>query len=140
MLGELHDTCNDLCRSEGKNGCDAGKMEEINRIPRATRLLKALGFQCASASSRTFGPTYQPGNEICRFGSGQVDCDQNDRPSDRPLCFCSTETITETFPSVEACLHVLCVVPGQAASWDARAGTCQQQAAPTCALMIVHVA
>ena len=94
MLGELHDTCNDLCRSVGKNGCNAGKMAEINRIPRATRLLKALGFQCASASSRTFGPTYQPGNEICRYGSGQVDCDQNDLTTDRPLCFCSTEILT----------------------------------------------
>ena len=97
-MGDLHDTCNDLCHFRGFDGCDAGKIAQIKGIPRGTRLLEALSFTCEASSSRAYGPTYQPTDSKCFYGTGV----------DRPLCFCSTTTATTT--SVEACRHPPCVV------------------------------
>ncbi|CAE7593019.1 set5, partial [Symbiodinium sp. CCMP2456] len=104
LVAELHDTCNDFCHFNGFDGCNATRIQEINRHPRATRLLEGLGYNCSSTVAARdtgifFDPPGTPGTAgKCFYTSGTVDCDVNTKPYEKPVCYCSTVTTATTTP------------------------------------------
>ncbi|CAE7876293.1 set5, partial [Symbiodinium microadriaticum] len=104
LVAELHDTCNDFCRFNGFDGCNESRIQEINRHPRATRLLEGLGYNCsAQVTARStgifFDPPDTPGTAgKCFYTSGTVDCDVNTKTYEKPVCQCSTVTTATTTP------------------------------------------
>ena len=76
FVGELGDSCDDLCEFEGYAGCDAEEMGEIKTRPRISRLLAGLNttgqYSCSSYNPIANSPAYNPSGETCYPLSGQV--------------------------------------------------------------------
>ncbi|CAE7810592.1 unnamed protein product [Symbiodinium sp. CCMP2456] len=90
VLGELHDTCNDYCRYTGYAGCDFDRIVEINRIPRARRLLESLNYTCdVSEGDWNNVPTYRPDLGGCYYNRNALSCDANRREENQPVCACN---------------------------------------------------
>ena len=89
-MGELHDTCNDYCQYTGYAGCDFDRMVEINRIPRARRLLESLNYTCnVSDGDWNQAPTYRPDLGGCYYNRNALSCDANKREENQPVCTCN---------------------------------------------------
>ncbi|CAE7340749.1 unnamed protein product [Symbiodinium necroappetens] len=90
VLGELHDTCNDYCQYTGYAGCDFERIVEINRIPRARRLLESLNYTCdVSDGDWNDVPTYRPDVGGCYYNRNALSCDANRREENQPVCACN---------------------------------------------------
>ena len=90
VLGELHDTCNDYCRYTGYAGCDFERIVEINRIPRARRLLESLNYTCdVSDGEWNEVPTYRPDVGGCYYNRNALSCDANRGEENQPVCACN---------------------------------------------------
>ena len=97
LLGDLHDTCNDLCIFNGYAGCGADEIEGLDTPEEVQAQLKLLapGEVCFEERSYEYGAFYRPSNGRCFQATG-VDCDRNDSPADQPLCYCNGTTATTT--------------------------------------------
>lgn len=90
VLGELHDTCNDYCQYTGYAGCDFERIVEINRIPRARRLLESLNYTCdVSDGEWNEVPTYRPDVGGCYYNRNALSCDANRGEENQPVCACN---------------------------------------------------
>ena len=92
QLGSVGQTCNDLCT----NGCNVSEMEQIFRMPRATRLIESmLARRCVQGGgSRSngifFDPTTGQDGKCFYFDPGAVNCSANDNPTkEAPVCYCN---------------------------------------------------
>ncbi|CAE6958821.1 unnamed protein product [Symbiodinium natans] len=100
FVGELGDSCDDLCEFEGYAGCDAEEMGEIKTRPRISRLLAGLNttgqYSCSSYNPIANSPAYNPSGETCYPLSGQVKCGNTVQASLQPICRCNSTTLTTT--------------------------------------------
>lgn len=102
-FGEDQDSCNDFCRFTGFDGCNESMIQEISTYPRAVRLIEGLGMNLtcdAAIRQKDTGVFINPSNVDPSFAQcfsvkGTVDCDVG-FSSLKPLCFCSSTTVTTT--------------------------------------------
>ena len=103
VLGELHDTCNDYCQYTGHAGCDFDRIVEINRIPRARRLLESLNYTCdVSDGDWNEAPTYRPALGGCYYNRNALSCDANRREENQPVCACNGTAPPPTPPATRS--------------------------------------
>eukprot|EP00439_Symbiodinium_sp_Y106_P077395 s477_g16.t1 len=136
-FGEDQDSCNDFCRFTGFDGCNASMIQEINTYPRAVRLIEGLGMNLtcdAAIRQKDTGVFINPSNidpffAQCFSVKGTVDCDVG-FSSLKPLCFCSSTTVTTTLSvnwqlgSVGQTCNDLCTngFPTKAHTWSLTIG------------------
>ncbi|CAE7817777.1 set5 [Symbiodinium sp. CCMP2592] len=94
ILGDLHDTCNDLCQYNGYGGCGADEIAELDTPAKVEdQILNTSGKTCTTTQIKSYGaffdPVDDPATGKCFYVSGTVDCDRNDKKWEQPLCFCN---------------------------------------------------
>ena len=74
FLGELGDSCDDLCEFKGYAGCDEVETAKLTTRPRISRLMMGLNSSCSSQSSSgtSISPAYNPSTGQCHRISGQA--------------------------------------------------------------------
>ena len=97
-MGEVEDSCNDLCQFKGYTGCDAEKTGGLVRQPKMSRVMDFLNTSCAEFGTSPLNnlfPAYTGSNQRCWYMSGSLDCDRAQYPY-QPVCRCSGTTSTTT--------------------------------------------